>query len=101
MEAAQDQLSTEIVSGFTEYFLRVASLDDQTVYSFDANGKRLLRDSMTTFIQNYNNDLKDEYVQPKSKAPEIIPRLATSLHVLNHVMEELLCDIPATEPPTT
>lgn len=100
MEAAKLQL-TEPITDFTEYFLRVSSLDDNTVYSFDANGKRLLRDTLTAFIQTYNQDIKDGYMPPKSKAPELIPRIATSLHVLNHIMEEVLLGQSSSEPPTT
>lgn len=37
---------------------------------------------------------------PKSKTPELIPRLATALHVINHVIAELLAGVPSTEPPT-
>lgn len=37
---------------------------------------------------------------PKSKTPELIPRIATALHVFNHVMAELLAGVPSTEPPT-
>ena len=37
---------------------------------------------------------------PKSKTPELIPRLATALHVINHEIAELLAGVPSTEPPT-
>lgn len=101
MENAKEQISTEVVQDFNEYFLRVSSIDDQTKYSFDANGKALLRETLTDFINNYNQDIKDGYMPPKSKAPEIIPRIATALHVLNHVMEEVLFAQTPTDPPTT
>ena len=41
-----------------------------------------------------------EKVPPKSKMPELIPRVATALHVFNHTMEELLAGVPASPPPT-
>jgi hypothetical protein len=101
MESAKDGLNTEVVSDFNEYYQRVSSQDESTVYSFDANGKRLLRDTIDLFVAEINDAIVEGHVPPKSKSPELIPRLATSLHVLNHTLEELLAGHPASQPPTT
>jgi len=36
----------------------------------------------------------------QKKTPELIPHLATVLHVFNYVMAELLAGVPSTAPPT-
>ncbi|KAK3701241.1 hypothetical protein QZH41_003203 [Actinostola sp. cb2023] len=58
METTQEKLTTEVVSDFDEFFLRVSSLDENTVYSFDSNGKRLLRETMDIFVGEVNEAIK-------------------------------------------
>ena len=101
MEEAKAYISNEVVQDYDEYFTRVSDVDKDTKFSFDANGKTLLRDTMTDFINSYNQDIKEGYAPPKSKSPEIIPRIAVTLHVLNHIMEEVLLGQTPTDPPTT
>ena len=38
---------------------------------------------------------------PKSKKPELIPRIACALHVFNHLMVEILSGVTTTQPDTT
>lgn len=52
------------------------------------------------FVAEINEAVQDGTVPPKSKTPELIPRLATALHVFNHVIAELLAGVPSTEAPT-
>lgn len=46
-----------------------------------------------------NDAIRNRKVPPKSKMPELIPRVAAALHVLNHIMAELLAGVPASSPP--
>lgn len=101
MEEANTQVTTERVSDFIELSERLTELDHDTVYKFDANGQRLLRETIDNFSKEVNDDLAAGRVPPKSKSPELIPRIATSLHVLNHVLAEMLFTEDASEPPST
>lgn len=102
MEEAQAHVETEAISDFNQLSERISALDKDAVFKFDANGQTLLRETIDNFSKEVNDDLASGRVPPKSKAPELIPRLATSLHVLNHVLEEMLFGVEdATEPPTT
>ena len=56
---------------------------------------------MDQFVGEVNEAIKEGKVLPKSKTPELIPRLACALHVFNHTMNELLAGVPLTQPPTT
>ena len=51
-------------------------------------------------VAEVNDAIREGKVPPKSKMPELIPRVATALHVFNHTMGELLAGVPASPPPT-
>jgi len=101
METAKESLTTEVVSDFHELYQRISTIDEGIVFSFDANAKRLLRDTMDQFVGDVNEAISEGKVPPKSKTPELIPRIATALHVQNHLLEELLAGHPPSAPPTT
>ena len=101
METASDQIATEVVSDFNELFLNINDIEDNVEFAFDDQGKEFLRETMDQFVDEVNNAIRQGKVPPKSKTPELIPRLACALHVFNHVMGELLADVSATPPPTT
>ena len=101
MEAAKDQLTTEVVSDFLELFQNINEIDENTKFTFDDEGKELLRETMDQFVSEVNEAIKEGKVPPKSKMPELIPRIACALHVFNHAMEELLAGVPSTQPPAT
>lgn len=101
MEAAKDQLTTEVVSDFLELFQNINEIDENTEFTFDDEGKELLRETMDQFVSEVNEAIKEGKVPPKSKMPELIPRIACALHVFNHAMEELLAGVPSTQPPAT
>ena len=70
-------------------------------FAFDNQGKEFLRETMGQFVEEVNNAIREGKVPPKSKTPELIPRLASALHIFNSVMGELLAGVSATQPPTT
>ena len=100
MEAAKDYLSTEVISDFEELFLTINNIANNTVYTFEDDAIAIVRENLDMFVAEVNEAIQDGTVPPKSKTPELIPRLATALHVFNHVIAELLAGVPSTEPPT-
>ena len=66
-------------------------------FAFDNQGKEFLRETMGQFVEEVNNAIREGKVPPKSKTPELIPRLASALHIFNSVMGELLAGVSATE----
>lgn len=102
METAASQVNTEPISDFNELCDIIAQYDNDDTYKFDANGKVLLRETIDNFTKDVNDDLTAGRVPQKSKMPELVPRVATSLHVLNHALEEMLSGVEEyTNPPTT
>ena len=101
MENATDQLSTEVVSDYTELFKNINGVDENVEFVFDDEGKELLREKMDQFVAEVNEAIREGKVPPKSKTPELIPRVACALHVFNHAMTELLAGVPATQPDPT
>ncbi|XP_068760519.1 uncharacterized protein [Montipora capricornis] len=101
MDAAREQLSTEVVDDFLELFRNVNSIDDNAVFEFDNDGKDLLRETLDHFVSELNDAISEGRVPPKSKKPDLIPRIACALHVLNHFMEQLLMGVPPSQPSNT
>ena len=99
METAADQLSTEVVYTFEEYFANVNETVDQLHFTFAVDAKLLLQETIDDFVAEVNTAIRQGQVPPKSKMPELIPRVASALHVFNHTMEELLAGVPASSPP--
>jgi len=56
---------------------------------------------MDHFVAEVNEVIREGKVPPKSKTPELIPRIACALHVFNHTRNELLAGVPSTQPPAT
>ena len=101
MDAAREQLSTEVVDDFLELFRNVNSIDDNAVFEFDNDGKDLLRETLDQFVSELNDAISEGRVPPKSKKPDLIPRIACALHVFNHFMEQLLMGVPSSQPSST
>lgn len=98
MEMASDHLSTEVVENFEECFKNI--YEQHTVhFSFSKAAQQLLRENIDQFVGEVNEAIREGKVPPKSKVPELIPRVATALHVFNHTMEGLLAGVPASPPP--
>ena len=100
METATDQLYTEVVSDFSELFENINGINQNVEFVFDHEGKELLREKMDQFVAEVNEAIRDGKVPPKSKTPELIPRIACALHVFNHAMEQLLAGVPSSQPDT-
>ena len=100
MEAVKGFLTTEVVNDFEEYFNTIHGLSEQQVqFSFCDDAKQALHGTMDQFVADVNEAIQDGRVPPKSKIPELIPRVATALHVSKHSMVELLAGHTPTEPP--
>ena len=100
MEAATNQLDTEVVSDFSELFKNINGIDENVEFVYDHEGKELLREKMDQFMAEVNEAIRDGKVLPKSKMPELIPRLACTLHVFNQAMEQLLAGVASSQPDT-
>ena len=99
METAADFLTTEVVENFEECFNNIYG-NGQLHFTFDTSARELLRENIDQFVTDVNDAIKDGKAPPKSKLPELVPRVATSLHVFNHTMTELLAGVAPTSPPT-
>ena len=52
------------------------------------------------FVAEVNEAIRNGKVPLKSKTPELIPRIACTLHVFDHDMEQLLVGAPSSQPDT-
>ena len=100
MEAATEQITTEVVSDFRELFLNINEIEDNVEFTFEDQGNEFLRETMNQLVEELNEAIREGKVPPKSKTPELIPRLDCALHVFNHMMRELLAGVTTTQPPT-
>ena len=100
METATSQLSTEVVEDFAEYFQNISGTAENIQFTLAADAKFLYRETIDQFAVEVNTAIQQGKIPPKSKIPELVPRVATALHVFNHTMNELLAGVPATAPPT-
>ena len=98
MESAKQQLETEVVEDFAEYFKNITETSLQQRFHFSDEAQQHLRDNTDQFVTEVNDAIREGKVPPKSKLPELVPRVATALHVFNHAMNELLAGVPATSP---
>ena len=100
MESATQQLSTEVVEDFNECFENIAKTSLQLRFYFSEEAQAILRENTDQFVSDVNDAIREGKVPPKSKLPELLPRMATALHVFEHAMKQLLAGVPATSPPT-
>ena len=100
MERATQQLSTEVVEDFAEYSQNVSETAEHIRFTLSENAKLTYRETNDQFAVEVNTAIQQGKVPPKSKIPELVPRVATALHVFNHTMNELLSGVTATAPPT-
>ena len=98
METATDQLSTAVVDTFEEYSADINEMVDQLHFAFAEDAELLLRETIDDFVAEVNTAIRQGQVPHKSKMPELIPQVASALHVFNHTMEELLAGVPASSP---
>ena len=86
METALDQLSTEVVDNFEEYFANINDTVEHLHFTFAEDAKLLLRETIDDFVAEVNTAIQQGQVLPKSKMPELIPRVATALPVFNYTL---------------
>ena len=82
IEEANDYINTEAIQNFNQYFQAVDDIDCNITYNYEANAKDLLRDTINQFVNEVNEAITKGEMPPKSKAPDLIPRVSTTLHVL-------------------
>ena len=100
MERATEQLSTGVVDDFAEYFQNVNETAEHIHFTLSEDAKFMYQETIDQFAVEVNTAIQQGKVPPKSKIPEVVPCMATALHVFNHTMNELLSGVPATPPPT-
>ena len=99
METVANQLSTEVVDNFEEYFANINDTVEHLHFTFPEDDK-LLRETIDNFVAEVNTAIQQGQVPLKSKMPELIPWVATACHVFNYTLEELLAGAPTSSPPT-
>lgn len=99
MECAQGQLSTDVVEDLNEYFANIKETTQQLRFHFSDEAQQIIREHNDQFEAEVNEAIREGKVPPKSKLPELVPRIAATLHLFNQVMTELLAGVPATAPP--
>ena len=80
METAADQLSTEVVDNFEEYFANINNTVEHLHFTFPEDDK-LLQETIDNFVAEVNTAIQQGRVPLKSKMPELIPWVATARHV--------------------
>ena len=88
-----------MIEDFRETFKNIHD-NGQLQFTFEPNAQQLLRDDIDHFVAEVNEAIRDSKVPPKSKIPELVPRVAAAMHVFNHTMTELLAGVSASSPPT-
>ena len=101
MESAKNYLTSTTTDDFLALMERVNNIELNSEFSFDEDAQQHLRDYVDQFVADVNVAILAGQVPPKSKTPELIPRLAAALHVFNHVMKEILEGLPESQPPAT
>ena len=71
-ETAADQLPTEVVDNFEEYFADINGTE-QLHFTFEEDARLLLRETIDEFVGEVNTAIKQGQIPPKSKIPELIP----------------------------
>ena len=98
IDQAKANLNTEVIDDYDEIFERIHRCGVRE-FHFDAAGNAYLCDLVDQFVAEFNEAIREGRVPHKSKTPEFTPRVATALHVFNHVMHELLSSDVGTTPP--
>jgi hypothetical protein len=96
VEAAREYLSTEPEDAIEQLFGHINDCQQHQTesYSFDEEAQQLLKTKKDAFIAEVNDAIKDgSSVPPKSKQLDLIPRLATALHVFTVGLNNLLSGI--------
>lgn len=65
-ETAADQLSTEVVDNFEEYFANI-NVTEQLHFTFEEDARLLLRETIDEFVGEVNTAIKQGQIPPKSK----------------------------------
>ena len=65
-KTAADQLSTEVVDNFEEYFANI-NVTEQLHFTFEEDARLLLRETIDEFVGEVNTAIKQGQIPPKSK----------------------------------
>ena len=75
---------------FLEMFDAHCSTTARSYYTFSDEAHQTLTFLRDDFIQEVNSAIQNGNIPPKSKKVDLMQRIATSLHLFNHVTDELL-----------
>ena len=89
MESATQQLSTEVVEDFNKCFENITKTSLQLRFYFSEGAQAILRENTDQFVSDVNDAIREGKVPTKSKLPELLPRMATALHVFEHAAARL------------
>ncbi|XP_028408491.1 uncharacterized protein LOC114540209 [Dendronephthya gigantea] len=110
IEQSLQYLSTECIDDFDNIYRLITQFhtDNVVKYTFDDEAEDAMRNERDAFISDINDAIADgETTPPKSKKLDLLPRMAATLHVLQHAMEcalaaqEDMSTIPTTIPKET
>ena len=85
METAADQLSTEVVDNFEEYFANINDTVEHLHFTFPEDAKLPLPETIDDFVAEVNTAIQQGQVPPKSKGRSSfleLPQLSMSLITL-------------------
>lgn len=90
-EHAKTVLTDVPLKSFTDVFLEIFERHlSKKEFTFNANAQKLIDSLHSEFIHDLNEAIVKGQPPPKSKRVDLVQRLACSLHVLTHVVSELL-----------
>ena len=90
-EAAKSVLNGIPVKSFTDVFLEMYSLHlGKKDYSFTQAARKVIQSIETEFITELNEAITQGIPSPKSKRANLVKRMAVSLHVLTHIVSDLV-----------
>ena len=81
---------------FQELFRNIHAAERNTEFYFAHDAKEFYREKMDQFVEDVSEAIREGKLPPKTKMPELMPRLAVALHVFNHAMTNLLSGLPST-----
>ncbi len=103
IEQSIEYLATECIDDLDEVYRMIVQFhtDNAVEYKFDDEAEKAMRNERDAFTADINDAINDgETTPPKSKKLDLLPRMATTLHVLHHTMECALADHELTIPTT-
>lgn len=88
-EFAYTFLNNFVISDFSTVFSAIANSHTNCIrmYKLDEEARETHNKMLENFTLEFNDAIKNGKMAPKSKKPELIPRVAVALHVLTHFLK--------------